>query len=77
MYKKLITTEIKKKEILQDLLTKEYEEITNLFNYYFDKKKKPVIIYNIETLSKDQKERIKSIQNKNPNLFVKSISELG
>ncbi|CAG8801298.1 25687_t:CDS:1, partial [Gigaspora rosea] len=41
-----------------DLAVEEYEEIADLFDFYFDEGENLVMMYNVETLSKDQKEKI-------------------
>ncbi|CAG8551896.1 13464_t:CDS:1, partial [Dentiscutata heterogama] len=64
---------------LPDLAIKEYEEIADLFDFYFDKEENPVAMYNVETLPKEQEEKIEVILDKNPDLFLRvslSLAEL-
>ncbi|CAG8717526.1 1637_t:CDS:1, partial [Dentiscutata heterogama] len=60
-----------------DLAEEPYEEITDLFDFYFDEEENPVARYNVKTLPKDQEEEIEVILAKNLDLFAKSLSELG
>ncbi|CAG8605475.1 7300_t:CDS:1, partial [Scutellospora calospora] len=61
---------------LEVLAIEIYEEIVNLFDFYFDEKVDLVVAYNIDGLIKDQKDQILLILKKNSDLFARDISEL-